>query len=153
MSRKIICMLIRVAEPHDFEQWMPLWKGYQQFYKANISDEVTITTWSRFHDAAEPMYCAVADDEGQLVGMVHYIFHRSCWTTGDYCYLQDLFTLEERRGAGIGRALIEHVYAEARKKNASRVWWLTHESNEQAMKLYDKIADQSGFLQYRKMLG
>jgi GNAT superfamily N-acetyltransferase len=146
-------MLIRPTQPGDYRDWLPLWQGYQTFYKANIPEDVTQLTWRRFHDPAEPMYCAVAELDGQLVGMVHYIFHRSCWTAGDYCYLQDLFTLEAHRGQGIGRALIEYVYAEARKKNASRVHWLTHETNQQAMILYDHVADKSGFVQYRKLLG
>jgi len=143
---------IRTAEDQDFEQWLPLWKGYQVFYKVDIAQEVTRQTWQRFMDPAEPMHCAVAEMDGALVGLVHYIFHRSCWTMGDYVYLQDLFTLPQCRGKGIGRALIEHVYARAAQEKASRVWWLTHESNHQAMLLYDKIADKSGFLQYRKMM-
>jgi GNAT superfamily N-acetyltransferase len=84
--------------------------------------------------------------------MVHYIFHRSCWMLNDSCYLQDLFAAPEVRGQGVGRALIEHVYAEAAKAGSTRVWWLTHESNQQAMVLYDRIADKSGFVQYRKAL-
>lgn len=145
-------MLIRLARPDDFEQWLPLWQGYQLFYKTSIPEDITLSTWHRFHDASEPMHCAVAEIEGRLVGMVHYIYHRSCWTAGDYCYLQDLFSATDRRGVGIGRALIEHVYAAAKASQASRVWWLTHESNQQAMLLYDRIADKSGFVQYRKLL-
>ncbi|MDZ5459923.1 GNAT family N-acetyltransferase [Azohydromonas lata] len=146
-------MLIRAAEPRDYEQWLPLWQAYQRFYKSDIPQAVTDQTWARFHDAAEPMHCAVAEDEGRLVGLVHFIDHRSCWTTGNYCYLQDLYAAEDRRGQGIGRALIEHVYAQAAAAGAARVYWLTHETNENAMKLYDRIADKSGFLQYRKLLG
>jgi len=98
------------------------------------------------------MHCAVAEDQGQLTGMVHYIDHRSCWTRGNYVYLQDLYVHADNRGKGIGRALIEHVYAAANRSGASRVWWLTHESNADAMQLYDRIADKSGFLQYRKFM-
>jgi GNAT superfamily N-acetyltransferase len=94
----------------------------------------------------------VAEDDNQLIGMVHYIFHRSCWTEGDYVYLQDLFVDPSIRGKGVGRALIEHVVAKAQQSDASRVWWLTHESNQQAMLLYDRIAEKSGFVQYRKLL-
>ncbi len=83
---------------------------------------------------------------------MHWIYHRSCWTVGDYCYLQDLFVAEGLRGEGIGRRLIEHVYAEAGAAGCSRVHWLTHESNSDAMKLYERIADKSGFLQYRRIL-
>lgn len=146
-------MLIRAAEPRDYEQWLPLWQAYQRFYKSDIPQAVTDQTWARFHDAAEPMHCAVAEDEGRLIGLVHFIEHRSCWTAGNYCYLQDLYAAEDRRGQGIGRALIEHVYAQAAAAGAARVYWLTHETNENAMKLYDRIADKSGFLQYRKLLG
>ena len=145
-------MQIRLARPDDFEQWLPLWQGYQAFYKTRIAENVTASTWRRFHDTAEPMHCAVAELDGRLVGMVHYIYHRSCWTAGDYCYLQDLFSAEDLRGTGIGRALIEHVYTAAEAAQAARVWWLTHESNQSAMLLYDRIADKSGFVQYRKVL-
>ena len=145
-------MEIRIAQPTDFDQWLPLWKGYQAFYKTKIPDAVTKQTWSRFLDPVEPMHCAVAEIDGTLIGIVHYIFHRSCWTQGDYVYLQDLFTESAVRGKGVGRALIEHVYAYAAKEKSARVWWLTHESNDQAMHLYDHIADKSGFIQYRKLI-
>ena len=145
-------MKIRMAHADDFAQWVTLWKGYQVFYKTHIAEATTDTTWSRFLDPAEPMYCAVAEVDGKLIGMVHYIFHRSCWTEGDYVYLQDLFAAPEMRGKGVGRALIEHVYAVAKAQGGSRVWWLTHETNSDAMHLYDKMADKSGFIQYRKLM-
>ena len=145
-------MKIRMAHKDDFAQWVTLWKGYQVFYKTNIAEVTTDTTWSRFLDPAEPMYCAVAEVNGKLIGMVHYIQHRSCWTSGDYMYLQDLFVDQDIRGQGVGRLLIEHVYTAAKQAGSSRVWWLTHESNDHAMLLYDRIADKSGFLQYRKLL-
>ncbi len=145
-------MNIRLARASDFAQWHPLWLDYQTFYKTQLAPEVTRQTWERFLDPSEPMHCAVAEVDGHLVGMVHYIYHRSCWTQGDCVYLQDLFTQTDRRGQGVGRALIEHVYATARQNNAARVWWLTHESNAHAMILYDRMADKSGFVQYRKVL-
>ena len=145
-------MQIRLARPDDFAQWLPLWQGYQRYYKTDIPEAVTAATWQRLHEAVEPMHCAVAEVDGRLVGMVHYIYHRSCWTAGDYCYLQDLYSAEDLRGTGIGCALIEHVYAAAATAQAARVWWLTHESNHSAMRLYDRIADKSGFVQYRKTL-
>lgn len=146
-------MHIRLARPEDHDQWLPLWRGYQSFYKVDLSPEQTALNWQRFQDPAEPMHCAVAEEDGRLVGMVHYIYHRSCWTAGDYCYLQDLFAAPDSRGRGVGRALIEHVYAAAEAAGTSRVWWLTHETNTDAMLLYDRIAAKSGFLQYRKLLG
>lgn len=145
-------MNIRLAECGDFEQWLPLWKSYQVFYNTDIAPTVTEQTWARFMEPHEPMHCAVAEVDGVLIGLVHYIFHRSCWTQGDYCYLQDLFVKPEIRGKGVGRALIEHVYACAADEKLARVWWLTHESNHQAMHLYDHIADKSGFIQYRKVI-
>ena len=145
-------MIVRMACEADFERWLPLWKGYQQFYKADISEKTTAVTWARFLDVTEPMHCAVAEVDKKIVGLVHYIQHRSCWTVGDYVYLQDLFVDTSARGQGAGRALIEFVYAKAKESGASRVWWLTHETNTDAMLLYDRIAAKSGFVQYRKLL-
>jgi GNAT superfamily N-acetyltransferase len=145
-------MNIRAVCETDRDRWLPLWLGYQEFYKTKIDEGVTATTWKRFLNPDEPVHCAVAEDDNQLIGMVHYIFHRSCWTEGDYVYLQDLFVDPGIRGKGVGRALIEYVVAKAQQRDASRVWWLTHESNQQAMLLYDRIAEKSGFLQYRRLL-
>ena len=145
-------MQIRPAQATDFDQWLPLWKGYQAFYKTTIADAVTQQTWQRFLDPLEPMHCAVADRDGVLVGLVHYIEHRSCWTTGDYVYLQDLFALPEVRGQGVGRALIEHVYAVAREAGCVKVHWLTHETNATAISLYEQVAERPGFIQFRKPL-
>lgn len=143
---------IRAIDRHDFDIWYPLWKGHQRFYGVDIPGPVTLRTWERFLDPAEPMHAALAVVGEQALGLVHTVYHRSTWTTGDYCYLQDLFVAADARGSGIGRALIEHVYADARRRGASRVHWLTHESNHHAMHLYDRIADRSGFIQYRKSL-
>ncbi len=145
-------MQIRMIEKGDHDQWLPLWKAYQVFYKTDIPEATTRRTWARFLDSQEPVHCAVAEIDGALVGIVHYIFHRSCWTEGDYVYLQDLYTDVAARGQGVGRALIAHVYAAAARAGASRVYWLTHESNRDAMHLYDKVADKSGFVQYRKVI-
>jgi GNAT superfamily N-acetyltransferase len=143
---------LRRITAEDFDAWLSLWKGYQDFYRVAIADEVTRATWARLLDPAEPMNAALAIVHGQAVGMVHWIYHRSTWTIGDYCYLQDLFVAPDARGIGAGRALIEHVYADAARHGASRVYWLTHESNHVAMRLYDHIADKSGFVQYRKLI-
>jgi len=141
---------IRAVESTDFDIWLPLWKGYQQFYEVDIPEPVTLQTWARLLDPAEPMYAALAIAGEQALGMVHLIYHRSTWTAGNYCYLQDLFVADNARGRGVGRALIEHVFADARRNRAARVHWLTHESNNNAMQLYDRIVDRSGFVQYRK---
>jgi GNAT superfamily N-acetyltransferase len=143
---------IRAATAADFDAWLPLWRGYQAFYKTDIPHDTTLVTWQRLLAPGEPMHVALAEHDGAVVGMVHYIEHRSCWTTGNYMYLQDLFVEPAKRGLGLGRTLIEHVYAEAARRGCSRVWWLTHETNTDAMVLYDRVADRSGFIQYRKIL-
>ena len=141
---------IRPVSHDDFDTWHPLWKGYQRFYDVDIPESVTRATWARFMDPSEPMHAALAVAGGQTLGLVHWLYHRSTWTSQDYCYLQDLFVTEEARGRGVGRALIEHVYVEARLHEVPRVYWLTHRTNQNAMQLYDRVADRSDFIQYRK---
>jgi GNAT superfamily N-acetyltransferase len=141
---------IRPVERRDFDAWLPLWTGYNTFYERVAPDDVTETTWNRFFDAYEPVHAFVAEaDERGLVGLVHYLFHRNTSLIGPTTYLQDLFTDASMRGLGVGRALIEAVYEAARAAGSERVYWMTHETNTQAMKLYDKIAKRSGFIQYR----
>ena len=143
---------VRPLRPDERAAWEPLWAGYLEFYEATVSPDVTDETWRRLHDPSEPMHVLGAFIAGRLVGIVHYLFHRSTWTTGDYCYLQDLFTVPEARRLGAGRALLEAVDERARAAGASRVYWLTHESNTTARALYDKVADRPGFIQYRRIL-
>ena len=144
-------IVIRPVGAHERDAWEVLWKGYQTFYEVALSDEVAATTWARLHDPREPMFLLGAYVDGALAGIVHYLFHRSCWTIGDYCYLQDLFVAENARNLGLGRALIEAVEREARAAGASRVYWLTKEDNTTARALYDQLAERSGFIQYRKL--
>ena len=145
---------IRPVTRADFDQWLPLWKGYNAFYKrvgpAAVPMEVTRTTWARFFDGYEPMHALVAESDGRLVGLVHYLFHRNTIMLGPVCYLQDLFTDPALRGKGIGKALIEGVYERAKAAGSTRVYWHTHETNKTAMALYDKVAQHSGFVVYRK---
>ncbi len=143
---------VRPLRPDEREAWEPLWSGYLTFYETAVTADVTETTWRRLHDPAEPMHVLGAFIDGRLVGIVHYLFHRTTWTIGDYCYLQDLFTSPEARGLGAGRALIEAVCEQARAAGASRVYWLTHESNATARALYDTLAERPGFIQYRRRL-
>jgi len=144
-------IVIRPLGPDERAAWEPLWQGYQTFYEVALSDETTAVTWARLHDPAEPMYVLGAYVDGKLTGIVHYLFHRSCWSIGNYCYLQDLFVAEGARNLGLGRALIAAVEQEARAAGASRIYWLTQESNTSARALYDQVADRSGFIQYRKI--
>ena len=145
---------IRFVNPADFPQWQPLWEGYNKFYGRSgataVPNEITQMTWSRFFDAYEPVHAMVAEKYGQLVGLVHYIFHRNTNSISPICYLEDLFTTEPARGKGVGRKLINAVYEQAKIAGVTRVYWQTHESNSTAMQLYDKVAERSGFVVYRK---
>jgi GNAT superfamily N-acetyltransferase len=146
-------MAIRPAERADYDAWLPLWEGYNAFYgragPTALDPRITAITWDRFFDEEEPVHALAAERDGRLIGIVHYLFHRSTTMLGPICYLQDLFTAAEARGGGVGRALIEAVYARARAAGATRVYWQTHETNQTAMRLYDQVADRSGFLVYR----
>jgi GNAT superfamily N-acetyltransferase len=142
---------IRPVGVDERADWEPLWRGYQDFYEVVIPATTTDVTWARLHDPAEPMGVLGAYVDGKLVGIVHYLFHRSCWTVGDYCYLQDLFVRQDMRNRGVARALIGAVEEKARAAGASRVYWLTHETNAVGRALYDKLADRPGFIQYRKI--
>ena len=148
--------VIRAVRATDFDQWLPLWDGYNRFYGrfdvTALPQDITQRTWRRFSDPNEPVHALVAERDGRLVGLVHFIFHRSTTLLNDICYLQDLFTDQSCRGQGVGRALIEAVYAAARQAGSARVYWQTHETNARAMVLYNDVANRSGFLVYRKEL-
>jgi GNAT superfamily N-acetyltransferase len=147
---------IRPVSRRDYDQWLPLWDGYNAFYgrsgATTLSQEITAMTWARFFDAYEPVHALVAESGGELLGLAHYLFHRSTTAIEPVCYLQDLFTGEAARGKGVGRALINRIYEQARLAGSPRVYWQTHETNLTAMRLYDKIAERSGFVVYRKLL-
>jgi GNAT superfamily N-acetyltransferase len=147
-------ILVRPITKADFAAWLPLWEGYNAFYGRQgataLPDDIIRMTWSRFFDAYEPMHALIAESGGEALGIAHYLFHRSTIQIEPVCYLQDLFTAEAARGFGVGRTLIDAVYARAVAAGCSRVYWHTHETNATAMKLYDKVADKSGFVVYRK---
>ena len=143
---------VRQLKENDHDRWYPLWRAYQRFYKVDIPAEVSAVTWRRLLDPGEAMFGAIALLGKEAVGIVHWLLHRSCWTVGDYCYLQDLFVVQGNCARGIGRELIDHVTASAQELKCSRVYWLTHEANTNAMILYDRVAERSGFVQYRKLL-
>jgi GNAT superfamily N-acetyltransferase len=149
-------LIIRPIKKEDYDQWQPLWNGYNKFYgrsgETALPEEITQTTWSRFFDADEPVYALVAEIDGKLVGLTHYLYHRSTTAIGPICYLQDLFTDETLRGKGVARALINAVYEQAKLAGSPRVYWQTHETNHTAMLLYNKVAERSGFIVYRKTI-
>jgi GNAT superfamily N-acetyltransferase len=144
---------IRAVAKEDFPSWRVLWDGYNAFYGRSgltaLPEEVTRMTWSRFFDGYEPVQALVAEQAGTLVGLAHILFHRSTIQIGPTCYLQDLFTVEEVRGHGVGRALIRGVCACAARGGAQRLYWQTHETNATAMRLYDQVGEKSGFVVYR----
>lgn len=143
---------IRPVTAVDHAAWLPLWQAYLRFYNTELSDAVSISTWQRMLDASEPTYSALAWQAGKAVGMVNFIYHRSNWSIERSCYLQDLFVGQEQRGTGIGRQLIEFVYATAKADGCGKVHWLTHESNATAIQLYERIAERPGLIQFRKGL-
>jgi GNAT superfamily N-acetyltransferase len=147
---------VRAVVASDYAGWRPLWDGYNAFYGRSgptaLPEEVTRATWARLLDDGEPVHCLVADDasEGRgLVGLAHYMLHRSTNLIGLTCYLQDLFTAETARGRGVGSALIAAVCDEARRGGAERIYWHTHQSNARARRVYDRVAQDTGFIVYR----
>jgi GNAT superfamily N-acetyltransferase len=147
---------VRTVRRDDFAAWKPLWDGYNAFYGRSgntaLPLKVTQMTWSRFFDEYEPMHALVAEQSGTLLGLAHFLYHRSTIQVSPTCYLQDLFTVEAARGRGVGRALIHAVYERASTAGSGRVYWQTHETNTVAMGLYNNVAERSGFVVYRKTL-
>ena len=143
---------IRALRESDLAAWRPLWEGYNAFYGREgptaLDPAITHSTWRRFFDPAEPVFARVAEAQGELLGLVHYLHHRSTTRIELTCYLQDLFTAPAARGQGIGRALIEQVAADARASGIRRVYWQTHESNATGRRLYDQVARHHGFIVY-----
>lgn len=143
---------IRAVERADYAAWRVLWDGYNAFYgragETALAEAITAATWERFFEPAEPVRCLVAQLQGEVVGLTHYILHRSTTRLKDVCYLQDLFTLARLRGQGIGRQLILAVYAAAITAGCSRVYWHTQITNAAGRALYDKVARHEGFIVY-----
>ncbi len=150
-------MNIRPLQQSDYDDWRVLWDGYNAFYGRSgptaLPEDITRATWSRFFDPSEPMHALVAERDGSVVGLAHYIFHRSTTRLNDVCYMQDLFTAERMRGQGVGRQLIVAVYEAARKAGSSRVYWQTLNTNQAGRALYDKVAKHIGFIVYSHELG
>jgi GNAT superfamily N-acetyltransferase len=154
MTKKRAPIHIRPVKPDDYDAWRPLWDEYNAFYERTgptaLPEEVSQTTWRRFFDASEPVHCIVAERGGRVVGLCHYLYHRSTSRLELMCYLQDLFTLAEERGHGVGRALINAVYEIAKESGCKRVYWQTHTTNTPGRTLYDKVAKHFGFIVYAK---
>jgi len=143
-------LTIRPLEPADRAPWEALWQAYLVWYKHSLPQAVTEANWQRFMNPVEPLHVWGAFEGETMLGIVQCVIHRTTWSERNTCYLQDLFTVEAARGKGVGRALINHVYAEAEKNNWCRVYWQTQETNAVAQVLYNKMAERSGFIVYRK---
>ena len=147
---------IRNAARNDRADWQSLWDGYNSFYGRRgptaLDPVITESTWERFFDLNEPVHCQVAIEEGRVVGLAHYLYHRSTTRKADVCYLQDLYTAESCRGLGIGRKLIDAVAEAAQKAGSTRLYWQTKVDNLTARALYDKVAEHTGFIVYTKEL-
>ena len=143
---------VRPLKESDFDAWLPLWGGYNAFYGRKgptaLPPIVTSTTWQRFFDPSEPVFARVAEAGGKVVGLTHFLYHRSTTRIDLTCYMQDLFTSPEARGQGVGRALIEAVYAAAKADGVKRVYWHTRNTNKAGRLLYDKVAKHYGFIVY-----
>jgi GNAT superfamily N-acetyltransferase len=154
MTKERAPIEIRPVRPDDYDAWRPLWDDYNAFYErvgpTALPEEVTQTTWRRFFDASEPVHCIVAERGGRVVGLCHYLYHRSTSRLEPMCYLQDLFTLAEERGHGVGRTLINATYEIAKQAGCKRVYWQTHTTNTPGRTLYDKVAKHFGFIVYAK---
>ncbi len=147
-------VVVRAVQRADFLQWQPLWDDYNAFYgragDTALAAEITQMTWARFFDAHEPVHALVAEAADRIVGLAHFLYHRSTIQIPPTCYLADLFTADTVRGKGVGRAMIEAVYAHAKAAGSPRIYWQTHETNAVAMRLYDQVAERSGFVVYRR---
>ncbi len=142
-------LVVRPLQQSDHAEWRRLWTAYLTFYETSVPEEVYETTWKRLFAAGEyePRgFLALLD--GSPVGLTHYMYHRTCWSLVNNCYLQDLFADPDIRGKGVGAALIKAVQDEASKLGIKNVYWMTHETNTTARKLYDHVARRTGFIEY-----
>ena len=140
---------VRPLKAEDKSRWLELWDGYLTFYETSLSNEQTELTWKRLMDSNYGVFGLIAEKDGAMVGITHFMFRPSTWAPKDYCYLEDLFVDPTVRGSGAGRALINRVIELAKEHGAGRVYWTTKESNAQARILYDSFIKVSEFVQYR----
>ena len=140
---------LRELNKDDFDSWRRLWSIYLAFYNTSLNELIYETTFARLvskDNTSQNGIVACKNDE--MVGLVHYIFHPDNWNIEDDCYLQDLFVVETARSLGVGRSLIEAVYAKAGERGSTGVYWLTEKTNKQARALYDKVARATSFIEY-----
>jgi GNAT superfamily N-acetyltransferase len=140
---------LRLVAPDEFDAWLPLWQAYQAFYRIELTEPTTRTTWARLTDRSEPVFGAMAWQGDQAVGLAHWLRHRSTWSVQDDCYLNDLYVAPAQRRHGVARRLIEFAAQAARGAGCGQLYWLTHETNTSAIALYQQIAERTGFLDFR----
>jgi GNAT superfamily N-acetyltransferase len=143
-------VIIRPALAADYDQWLPLWHGYLKFYRTRPNEAVTAETWHRILDPKRAMHALVAELDGALVGIAHYLFHDHFWMPEQACYLSDLYVSDTARGLSAGKKLIEAVYAAADAAGAGRTYWLTQEYNAEARSLYDTLAKRTSYIRYQR---
>lgn len=142
---------VRALRSGDRSEWGGLWHDYLAFYDTSVSQDVYDTTFDRLlSDESHEFHALVAEADGRLVGLTHYLFHRHAWKVENVCYLQDLYARPETRGTGVGRALIEAVYQVADDNGTPAVYWLTQDFNTTARQLYDRIAVKTPFIKYAR---
>jgi len=142
---------IRTLAETDEKEWRRLWTAYLEYYESGVAEVVYKTTFARLLSNDDTEFNArLAIMDGRPVGLVHFLFHRHCWREENVCYLQDLYADPEIRGKGVGRALIEAVYAEADRVGSPSVYWLTQDFNSTARRLYDQVADLTPFIKYQR---
>ena len=145
--------MIRPLRPEDESEWRRLWTGYLAFYQTTVPEAVYASTFARLlGDDHQDFSALVAEGDGKLLGLTHYLFHRHAWKVENVCYLQDLYVDPATRGTGLGRSLIEAVYAHADAAGAPAVYWLTQDFNTQARQLYDRVAKVTPFIRYIRPL-
>ncbi len=151
MAEAKLPVTIRELRPEDRDEWQPLWTAYLEFYKSSVTDGVYDTTFARLlGDDPQDYTCFVAEHDGNLVGLTHFLFHRHNWRVENVVYLQDLYAVPEARGLGVGRALIEAVYEAADAAGCPSVYWTTQDDNVTAQRLYDRIATKTNFIKYQR---
>ena len=144
-------LTIRRLAAEDRPRWEPLWRGYLTFYGVTLEPSVSEATWTRLLDPSVDLHgLAAVDEAGELLGIVHFLYHPVTWSVSPRCYLEDLFVAESARGLGAGRMLIEAVYAEADARGADQVYWLTETSNAPARRLYDAVGRLTTFVKYQR---
>ncbi len=142
---------IRPLAPADRSQWDRLWAAYLNFYDTSLpASQYDITFARLLGDDPHDHHGLIAKQDGKPVGIAHYLFHRHGWKVENVCYLQDLYADPQARGKGIGRALIEAVYAKADAAGAPSVYWLTQDTNVTARHLYDRVGELTPFLKYQR---